>query len=204
MPVVRSDRTEGHAKERIPAGETRGGELRRAAVLLACAVVAVLVIKPFGPAAYHWLPVLAGAALVLAALVGGRGSRFMGPGLPVLFWGIGIVITSHFHFTGDYTLTTGMIGLGAITAWALSDRGWPSNSFAVGGGVVFIGLGEFIHGTYGEWATFYIAMTLGLLVALEILSVRTDRRDRATVGSGATGETLVERSKPGRREVSTV
>ncbi|MGH9077550.1 MAG: hypothetical protein ACRDY0_08895 [Acidimicrobiales bacterium] len=172
----------------LAAGQTRAGELRRGAVMILFAAAAVGAVHPFGPLPYYSLPAMAGAALVGSAFIGGQGSRWMGPGLPVLFWGVAKILTNIFSFTGDYALVTGMIGLGAIAAWALSSHGWPSNSFAVGGGIVFIALGQFVHGTYGEWATFFVALVLALTAAVELLSLRTDRRGTTGLETTAANE----------------
>ncbi|MDQ6785142.1 MAG: hypothetical protein M3063_17250 [Actinomycetota bacterium] len=164
------------AQDHVLPGATRAGQLRRAAVMAVVACVLIGAVKPFGPVAYHWIPVITGGGLALAAFVGGRGSRLMGGAMPVLFWGIAIVLTSDFKIPGDYALITGMIGLGAIAAYLLSEVGWHSNALPVGFGIVLIGAGEYIHGTYGSWATYAFAMLAGLVVIAELLAVPSARR----------------------------
>ncbi|MDQ6840520.1 MAG: hypothetical protein M3137_19830 [Actinomycetota bacterium] len=166
-------------------GATRAGQLRRAAVMAVVAVVLIAAVKPFGPVAYHWIPVITGGGLALAAFVGGRGSRLMGGAMPVLFWGIAIVVTSDYKIPGDYALITGMIGLGAIAAYLLSEAGWHSNALPVGLGIVLLGAGEYIHGTFGSWATYAFAMLAGLVVIAELAGVPTARRRNRQATPGA-------------------
>lgn len=160
----------------VMRGQTRQAELRRAASMIVLAVALLLICKPWGSTAYYYVPLITGGGFVLSAIIGGRGSRLMGPALPVMFWGIAKVLTANYHFTGDYALTTGLIGVGVVVAWALHEaKLFPSNNFAAGMGIIWIALGMFIHGQYGEWVTYYSAMLFGLAAIFEIASISTAR-----------------------------
>lgn len=168
--------------ESPPPGATRAGQLRRAAVVLVTAGVLLGICDPYGPVAIYFVPLITGGGLVLAALVGGPGSRLMGPGLPVMFWGIGIVLTQSFKFTGAFALPTFMIGLGAIAAYLMTYAGWHSNAFPVGVGIAFIGVGQLIHGLFGGWVAYAFIMLLGLIALAELADVRSSRRPTDTSG----------------------
>lgn len=183
----------------VMRGQTRQAEYRRAASLIVIAVALLLICKPWGSTDYYYVPLISGGGFVLSAIVGGRGSRLMGPALPVMFWGVAKVLTSNFHFTGDYALTTGMIGLGVIAAWALHEaKLFPSNSFAAGAGIVWIGLGMFIHGQYGEWVTYYSAMLFGVAAIFELASISTARNQPSHLDAASAQSDL-----PAREAVST-
>lgn len=160
----------------ILPGQTRQAQYRRGLACLAVGAAILAVCHPWGFAAYYYVPLISGGGLVLAAVAGGRGSRLMGPALPIAFWGAAKVLDNTFQFTGDFALPTGMIGLGLIVAYLVDRAGWfPLNNFATGAGVLWIGLGQFIHGQFNEWVTFYSAAFLGLVAVVEFLAVSTAR-----------------------------
>lgn len=167
--MVRSSRAAGAdaplAQERARDGNAA---IRRGVVLLLGAGAIIVAIAPLGPLDYFWIPVFTGGIFALAALASGRGSPLMGAGLTVLGWGAAMAITAYFGFTGDYAFSTGMIGLGALAAYALGRYGWPVTALSVGFSIVFIALGVFIHGQFGLWVTPYACMLTGLYGVAEL------------------------------------
>lgn len=183
----------------VMAGQTRQAEYRRAASAIVLGIAVLLICKPWGSTAYYYVPLITGGGFALTAIIGGRGSRLMGPALPVMFWGIAKVLTNTFHFTGDYALTTGMIGLGVITAWALHEaKLFPSNTFATGAGIVWIALGMFIHGQFNEWVTYYSAIIFGVAAIFELASISTARNQPSHLDAASAQSDL-----PARAAVST-
>lgn len=167
----RSSATEPGAVRRRGGGPIyldAGSAVRRAVVLLLAAGLVIGAVQPLGPLDYYWNPVIIGAAFALASLAGGRGSPLMGAGLVVFGFGLDRAIIRNFSFTGDFALTLGLIGVAALVAYGLHYVGWPSTVLTIGAALVFVALGQFIHGTFDLWVTPYNCMLTGLYGLAEL------------------------------------
>jgi hypothetical protein len=152
-----------HADDSMSPGDMR----RRGLVLLAGAVAMVLLVQPIGFLDYYWDPLLVGLAFLAAAAVTGPRSPLWGAGLVVTAWGVAKVIENNVAVDWAGGMTTIAIGLGGLIAAYLAMRGWAVSAASVAWPVVFIGLGQFIHGnTLGSgtitWYTAGLALVYGL------------------------------------------
>lgn len=166
-------RVDAHA----PGRDDRSAMVRRGVVLLLGALAIVLAIKPIGGLPYYWVPVFTGATFAIAAAVGGRGSPLMGAGLTVLAWGLGKVITSNIDFSWAGAFTTATLGLGALAALAVHRYGFPSTLLTIGFAILFIALGQYIHGEFNQWITAYAGALAAVYGVVELLHAAQRRRE---------------------------
>ena len=122
------------------------GAVRRGLALLAGGVALLLLVRPVGPLAYPWIPLLVGLAFVAAAALTGPRSPLWGPGLVVSAYGTAEVVDLYTDVPGSGAWTLVAIGLGGLLAAALGSRGWAMSAASVAAPVVFLGVGQWIAG----------------------------------------------------------
>lgn len=181
MTATSTDQRDGllsHSDDSMSSGDMR----RRGLVLLVGAVVIALLVKPIGPLDYYFAPLLIGLAFIAAAAVTGPRSPLWGAGLVVTAWGTSKVIENNIEVSWAGGMTTLAIGLGALIAAYLASRGWAVSAASVAWPVVFIGLGQFLHGnTLGSGLiTWY---TAGLAAVYGIAELVNSSRDRSPAHS---------------------
>jgi hypothetical protein len=115
-------------------------------VLVVGGVALLLLVRPIGPLAYSWIPLLVGLAFVAAAALTGPRSPLWGPGLVVSAYGTAEVVNLFTDVSGAGAWTTVAIGLGGLHAAFLGSRGWAMSAASVASPVVFIGIGQWIAG----------------------------------------------------------
>lgn len=167
----------------IATPDDTAAQLRRGAVLVLGAVAIALLVTPIGPGDYYWNPFIAGVAFTLAAVVSGKGSPLWGAGLVVGFWGLSKVITSNVDFSWSFSFPTMMIGLGGLAAAYLGTRGFAMSAASVAWPVLFIGVGQYVHGTFkGYPITAYTAGLVALYGVVEIATALYRRRSATPAG----------------------
>lgn len=157
--------------------------IKRGTVLLVGAVAILLLVKQIGPLDYYWDPFLIGVTFLVAAAVTGPRSPLWGAGLVVGFWGLAKVFQNNTDFAWASPATTAMIGIGGLVAAYLVTRGFAISVASVAWPVVFIGLGQYVHGTYKGWPI--TVFTAGLAAVYGIAELINASRVRGKVGSGA-------------------
>jgi hypothetical protein len=151
-------------------GRTR----RRGVVLVAGGVVLLLLVRPVGPLAVSWIPLLVGLAFVTAAALTGPRSPLWGPGLVVSAYGTAVVANLYTDVSGAGAWTTVAIGLGGLLAAYLGSRGWAMSAASVASPVVFLGIGQWIAGTApGGAITWFSAGVTVLYGVVELVSSRS-------------------------------
>ena len=181
MTATSTDHEEGflsHSEDSMSSGDMR----RRGLVLLAAAVVIAVLVKPIGPLDYYFAPLLVGLGFVAAAAVTGPRSPLWGAGLVVTAWGTAKVIQNNVDVEWAGGMTLLAIGLGGLIAAYLASRGWAVSVASVAWPVVFIGLGQFLHGnTLGSGLiTWY---TAGLVVVYGVAELVNSSRERSPAHS---------------------
>lgn len=119
---------------------------RRGLALVAGGILIALLVRPVGPLAYQWLPLLVGLAFVGAAGLTGPRSPLWGPGLVVSAYGTAEVVNLYTDVPGSGAWTIVAIGLGGLLAAHLGSRGWAMSAASTAAPVVFIGVGQWIAG----------------------------------------------------------
>lgn len=76
-----------------------------------------------------------------------------------------------------------MLGLGGVLAAVLAQRGFAVSPLSVSFPILFIGAGEYVHGTYGSWITATFAL---LTLCWGAWEVSRALRRRSATGSGST------------------
>ena len=159
--------------ETAAPGRTR----RRGVALLVGGVVLLLLVRPIGPLAVFWIPVLVGLVFVLAAALTGPQSPLWGPGLVVSAYGTAEVVRLYTDVPGAGAWTIVAIGLGGLLAASLGSRGWAMSAASVASPVVFIGIGQWIAGsTPGGTITWFSAGVTVLYGVAELASSLRTRR----------------------------
>ena len=102
----------------------------------------LLLVRPVGPLAYSWIPLLVGLAFVVGAAVTGPRSPLWGPGLVVSAYGTAEVVNLYTDVSGAGAWTLVAIGLGGLLAAYLGSRGWAMSAASVASPVVFVGIGQ--------------------------------------------------------------
>lgn len=80
-----------------------------------------------------------------------------------------------------------MLGLGGVLAAVLAQRGFSVSPLSVSFPIVFIGVGEYIHGTYGSWITATFAL---LTLCWGAWEVTQGVRQRSATSSGSAPESV--------------
>lgn len=173
---VDSDLQERHAHSMAPEDMRRRG-----IVLIVGAVAIALLVKQIGPLDYYWNPPLVGLVFLAAAAVTGIRSPLWGAGLVVGFWGAAKILqnTTDLAWTGAFA--TVCIGLGGLVGAYLLTRGFAVGVASVAWPVVFIGVGQYIHGTYGGWPI--TAYTAGLAALYGLVEIVNAARVSSRAGS---------------------
>ena len=127
-------------------GTPQSGARRRGAVLVVGGLLLLLLVRPIGPVAVQWIPLLVGLAFVAAAAATGPRSPLWGPGLVVSAYGTAEVVNLYTDVPGSGAWTLVSIGLGGLLAAALGNRGWAMSAASVAAPVVFLGIGQWIAG----------------------------------------------------------
>ena len=150
------------------------GARRRGVVLIAGGVAVALLVRPVGPLAQTWIPLLVGLAFVAAAGLTGPRSPLWGPGLVVSAYGTAEVVNAATDVPGSGAWTLVAIGLGGLLAAYLGSRGWAMSAASVASPVVFIGVGQWIAGNApdGTITWFSAAVTVLYGVAELVVSRR--------------------------------
>ena len=150
------------------------GTRRRGVVLIAGGVALALLVRPVGPLAQSWIPLLVGLAFVAAAGLTGPRSPLWGPGLVVSAYGTAEVVNLFTAVPGSGAWTLVAIGLGGLLAAYLGSRGWAMSAASVASPVVFIGVGQWIAGNApaGTITWFSAAVTVLYGVAELVVSRR--------------------------------
>ncbi len=196
MTTIQRDAVQVPERPRAATALTAG--VVRGLVLLAGAAVLITTVKPIGSLPYYYNPVVTGATFTLAALVSGRRSPLLGSGIVVLAWGLSHVIVAHaFPSAGmgmgmgghtsawSFALADTMLGVGAVVAALLASRGFAISPLSVAAPIVFIGLGEYVHGTYGSAITGTLCALTAAWGVEEIARALLARRSPARSGSSA-------------------
>jgi len=145
-------------------------------VLVVGGIVLLLLVRPVGPLAYSWIPLLVGLAFVAAAALTGPRSPLWGPGLVVSAYGTAEVVNLLTDVPGAGAWTVVAIGLGGLLAAFLGGRGWAMSAAGVASPVVFIGIGQWIAGTApGGTITWFSA---GVTVLYGVAELVTAQRRR--------------------------
>ena len=129
------------------SSQARGGARRRGAVLVVGGLVVLLLVRPVGPLALPWIPLLVGLAFAAAAGLTGPRSPLWGPALVVSAYGTAEAVNLFTDVSGAGAWTLVAIGLGGLLAAHLGTRGWAMSAASVASPVVFIGIGQWIAGT---------------------------------------------------------
>ncbi len=145
-PPQQSDLSVRHDNSMAPSDMRKRG-----IVLLVGAVVIALLVKEIGPLDYYWNPPLVGLVFLAAAALTGPRSPLWGAGLIVGFWGASKILQSNTDFAWTGPFSTVMIGLGGLLAAYLVTRGFAISVASIAWPIVFIGVGQYIHGTYAGW-----------------------------------------------------
>ena len=153
-------------------GRTR----RRGIALVVGGVLLVLLVRPIGPLAVFWIPLLVGLAFVLAAALTGPRSPLWGPGLVVSAYGTAEVVKLYTDVSGAGAWTTVAIGLGGLLAAYLGSRGWAMSAASVASPVVFLGVGQWIAGNAPSGTITWFSAGVTVLYGLaELVSSRRAR-----------------------------
>ncbi|MCA1720975.1 MAG: hypothetical protein LC779_07730 [Actinobacteria bacterium] len=169
---------ERHANSMAPADMRKRG-----IVLLVGAVVIALLVKEIGPLDYYWNPPLVGLVFLAAAAVTGIRSPLWGAGLVVGFWGAAKILQNNTGLAWTGAFTTVCIGLGGLLAAYLVTRGFAIGVASIAWPVVFIGVGQYIHGTYSGWPI--TAYTAGLAALYGVVEIVNASRVSAKAGASA-------------------
>ena len=144
-------------------------------MLVVGGVVLLLLVRPVGPLAESWIPLLVGLAFIGAAASTGPRSPLWGPGLVVTAYGTAEVVDLYTHVSGAGAWTVVAIGVGGLLAAHLGARGWAMSAASVASPVVFIGIGQWIAGNAPDgtitWAS------AGVTVLYGVVELATSRRD---------------------------
>ena len=136
----------------------------------------MLLVRPFGPLAYSWIPLFVGLAFVTAAALTGPRSPLWGPGLVVSAYGAAEVVNLYTDVPGAGAWTLVAIGLGGLLAAGLGSRGWAMSAASVASPVVFIGVGQWIAGNAPSGTiTWFSAGVTVLYGVAELISSRRAR-----------------------------
>jgi len=163
----------GVAGDGVPVTALR----RRGLALIAGGIVLLLLVRPIGPLAYPWIPLLVGLAFVAAAALTGPRSPLWGPGLVVSAYGTAEVVDHVTEVPGAGAWTTVAIGLGGLLAAFLGGRGWAMSPASVASPVVFIGIGQWIAGNAPAGTITWFSA--GVTVVYGIAELITSQRHRS-------------------------
>jgi len=124
----------------------------RGAILVVGAIAMCAVLPPLGGLLAIWYigPTI-GLVFILSGLVAGRANSLLATGLVTFAWGLGIVLGV------DRPFLTVALGIGAVVAAVLGDRGMDISRVAVAAPVVYVGVGIWLHGELGDNLTFFFA-----------------------------------------------
>lgn len=151
---------------------------RRGVALIVGGVVLLLLVRPLGPLAYSWIPLLVGLAFVSAAALTGPRSPLWGPGLVVSAYGTAEVVNLLTDVAGAGAWTIVAIGLGGLLAAFLGSRGWAMSAASVASPVVFIGIGQWIAGNAPAGTITWFSAAVTVLYGIAEL-VTSQQRDRS-------------------------
>ncbi len=140
--------------------------LRGGALLLGAVALCALLPPLSGALSINWIGPVAGIVFIAAGLISGRVNSLLATGLVTLAWGIGIVLG-----VGSPFLTVAL-GLGALIAAVLGDRGMAISRVAVAAPVVYVGLGIYLHGVLDDNLTFFFAAVTALRGGWEFVLAR--------------------------------
>lgn len=162
------------------AGGASAGLRRRGLALVAGGLVVLLVVRPIGPLAVNWLPLLVGLSFLAAAASTGPRSPLWGPGLVVSAYGSAEVVNLYTDVSGGGAWTIVALGLGGLLAAFAGSRGWAIGAAGVASPVVFVGIGQWIAGTApaGTITWFSVSVTVLYGVAELLASQRAAAAER--------------------------
>jgi hypothetical protein len=173
----------GRAPDRAALEDDRpaGGGQRRGVALIAGGLVLLLLVRPVGPLAFSWIPLLVGLAFVTAAALTGPRSPLWGPGLVVSAYGTAEVVNLYTDVSGAGAWTIVAIGLGGLLAAYLGSRGWAMSAASVTSPVVFIGVGQWIAGNAPSGTITWFSAGVTVLYGLaELVASRREDQPAGT------------------------
>ncbi|CAN5311808.1 hypothetical protein BH20ACT5_BH20ACT5_15770 [soil metagenome] len=162
-------------ERRATGGEPRPGgdadtprvHVLRGAVLLVGAVASCALLPPLsGALSINWIGPVIGLTFILAGVVSGRVNSLLATGLVTFTWGMGIVLGV------DRPFLTVALGVGALLAAMLGDRGMAISRVAVAAPVIYVGLGIYLHGVLDDNLTFIFAAVTALRGLWEFVLAR--------------------------------
>lgn len=178
MTTVEDKTATGGNPERPVNAETTRAHVLRGTVLLVGAMALSALLPPLsGVLSINWIGPVAGLVFLTAGLIYGRVGSLLATGLVTLVWGLGIVLGV------DRPFLTVALGVGALIAAVLGDRGVAMSRVAVAAPIIYVGLGVYLHGELGDNLTFFFAGVTALRGVWEFVLARrsSDVRESQSV-----------------------
>lgn len=156
---------------------------KRGIVLVVGGLAIALLVREIGPLAVYWNPLLVGLVCLAGAAATGARSPLWGAGLVFSFWGAAKILqnTTDLAWTGAFS--TVCIGLGGLVGAYLVTRGFAIRVSSVAWPVVFVGVGQYVHSTFGAWQI--TAYTAGLVALYGVVELVNASRASSKIGASA-------------------